>query len=64
MQYTLIYLVPIQLLSLFGERDVYNVTICQSLCGNENMTRPKLLVLSKCCQAVKLLAKLQTLIEN
>jgi len=50
MQYTLIYLVLIKLLILFGERDVYNVTLCQSSCDNEYMSRPRLLVLSRCCQ--------------
>jgi len=50
MQYTLIYLVLIKLLSLFGERDVYNATISQPSCDKENMTRPRLLVLSRCCQ--------------
>jgi len=50
MQYTLIYLVLINLLSQFGERERYNVTICQSSCDKENMARPRLLVLSRCCQ--------------
>jgi len=40
MQFTLIYLVLIKLLSQFGERDVYNVQIYQSSCDNVNMTRP------------------------
>jgi len=30
--------------SLFGERDNYNVAICQSSCDKGNVTRPRLLV--------------------
>jgi len=44
---TLMYLVLIKSLSLFGERDVYNVTICQSSCDNENTTTCSE---SRCCQ--------------
>jgi len=47
-----ILLVLIKLLSLFGQRDVYNVIICQSSCDKQNMTQ------TTCCEQVLSVNKL------